>query len=69
MVYISERQQHGLKNWYHLTADTERELFYFARRLQLDIHGGEYSKHGTQPHLDLSEHDRDLAIRYGARAQ
>ncbi len=66
---ISRPICHGRKTWSHLTADSLRELEYYARRLRLEIHGGEYSPHGRTPHLDLDAHDRILALRYGTRME
>jgi hypothetical protein len=44
----------------HLVADTDKELLWMAERLRVPI------RVGKCPHLDLSEHKRELALRYGA---
>lgn len=61
----------GTHTYCHLSADTPRELQDAARRLKLQVHGGDAvapcrSSKGLAQHLDLDLHKRDLAIRYGA---
>ena len=63
MWWIDNLFRSGNKDSCHLTADTARELDRAAERLRAEIHGK-----GLQPkHLDLNQHQRDLAIRYGAQ--
>lgn len=66
-AHLSDAYVHGTKIWYHLTADTPRELILYARRLHCDIHGGEHGGRGQEPHLDLTPHQRVLALRCGAQ--
>ena len=64
---VSQLNQHGTKTWAHLTGN-QVDLETFARRLHLEIHGAGHGK-GREKHLDLTEHERELAIRYGAREE
>ncbi len=49
----------------HLTTDTAGELARAAKRLRAQVH----SKGSQSPHLDLNQHQRNLAIRYGAKSE
>lgn len=63
MTYVDSIHISGTKIYAHAYADTLPELERLAERLgaEVKIEVGDYV-----PHLDLSEHKRDLAIRYGA---
>jgi hypothetical protein len=63
MTYVYPITQHGNKRWSNLTADTDRELQRMAERLHVPVKSGGGEKY---PHLDLDEHKRELALRYGA---
>jgi len=56
----------GNKVYCHLVADNPKELEDAARRLHTEIKGAGNGK-GREPHLDLTEHQRELALRYGAK--
>jgi hypothetical protein len=53
----------GTKVWTVATADDEKELLRMAEKLKVPLKNG---NKGRVPHLDLSEHQRELARRYGA---
>ena len=63
---VSPVIQHGKKRWAHLTGN-QIDLETFARRLRAEIHGDGNGK-GREKHLDLTEHQRELALRYGAES-
>jgi hypothetical protein len=65
---VSNVIQHGTKSWSHLTSDNERELERFAERLRTEVKGEGNGK-GEHRHLDLTIHQRDLALRYGAESE
>lgn len=65
---VSQVIQHGKKTWCHLTSDNERELERFADRLHTEVKGGGNGK-GDHKHLDLTIHQRELALRYGADSE
>ena len=60
--WLSKPKRSGTHEWFHLTADSERELSDAGRRLRAERHG----KGGQEKHLDLSRHQPQLAKRYGA---
>ena len=65
MWFIGNLKRDGDKQWAHLTASDERELARAAERLHAKVRGkGEQRKH-----LDLTEHQAQLARRYGAREE
>ena len=64
MVYVNKLKHQGTKTWCNCYADTPKELEHMARKLQRPIKLGECEKY---PHIDLNRHDRELALRYGAR--
>jgi hypothetical protein len=66
MAKVLQVQRVGDKVYCHLIADDEKELKTYARRLHVEIHGAGNGK-GRAPHLDLTEHQRNLALRYGAQ--
>ena len=63
---VLKLQRVGNKVYCHLVADDEKELQTYSRRLKVPIHGAGNGK-GREPHLDLNEHQRELALRYGAQ--
>ena len=64
---VSPIIQHGNKRWSHLTDDDEDELTDYARRLHTEVKGDGNGK-GEHKHLDLTIHQRDLALKYGAES-
>lgn len=62
-VYVDRLRTQGRKTWCHLWADSEKELFRMAERLRRPVKNSDKDRY---MHLDLNDHDRDLAIRYGA---
>ncbi len=55
----------GSKTNCHLVANDARELARAAKRLRAEVH----AKGGQLPHLDLTPHQRILALRYGAQEE
>lgn len=62
-VYVDLLRTQGKKTWCHLWADSDKELFRMAERLGGKVKIGEKERY---PHLDLTPHGREVAIRYGA---
>ncbi len=65
MWWLSRLLQSGTKTNCHLSADDPRELARAAERLRAQVH----AKGGQLPHLDLNQHQRILAIKYGAQEE
>ncbi len=65
MWWLSQLLKSGMKTNCHLTADDARELVRAAERLRAQVH----AKGNQPPHLDLNQHQRNLALRYGAREE
>lgn len=63
MVEILKIVHSGTKKWAHAIGD-ERELRRLAERLRVEVKAD-----ARGLHLDLSEHQRKLALRYGAKEQ
>ena len=63
-LHLTPIRVKGTKTWCKLFADNERELKDTARRLRLEIKSPE-GFNGC--HLDLTLHQRELAVRLGAR--
>jgi predicted nuclease with TOPRIM domain len=63
MTYVDKLIRSGMKTYCHLTADSYEDLKRMAERLKVKI---KESYKDKEPHLDLTKHQRDLAIRYGA---
>jgi len=63
MTHVDKLKQSGTHCYCHLFADTPQELERMAERLHETV---KCSIHDRVPHLDLSEHKRELALRYGA---
>jgi hypothetical protein len=59
-VNVSPMRTSGTHTWCHLTGE-ESAITYFARRL-----GKTINRDRRGVHLDLTKHERELAIRYGA---
>ena len=70
MIYVDEaiykRSANGRKNYCHMIADSVEELHDNARWLGI----GKHFFHGTAkyPHYDLTEIQRENAIKLGAKA-
>ena len=63
MTKVDYLHSSGSKYYCHLFADTVAELINMARRLKVPVKVGIKE---LRPHLDLTEHQRELAIQYGA---
>ena len=63
MCYVDDLRQFGTKCWCHLTADSLKELLRMAEKLHTIP---KLCGKGLEPHLDLTPHQRKLAIKYGA---
>lgn len=63
MVYVDKLRRSGFKVYCHLTSDNYDELIRMAERLRVQV---KESHKDYEPHLDLNEHKRNLALRYGA---
>ena len=64
-TYIDNLKKSGTHVYCHLTADSDPELQNMARRLNLTVKKGGFK--GKIDHLDLDQHKRKLALRYGAQ--
>ncbi len=60
-IKVTPLKQSGSKTWAHATSDDERALARLAERL-----GTTVKQDGRGQHVDLSQHQRELALRYGA---
>ncbi len=65
MWWLSQFIKSGTKTNCHLVTDDARELARAAERLHAQVH----AKGGQPPHLDLTPHQRILALRYGAQEE
>jgi hypothetical protein len=52
----------GTHKWAHLEATNEEDLSFFAR-----LFGKKIQRDNRGIHLDISEHEREVAIRKGCR--
>jgi hypothetical protein len=66
MAIVSKLHTSGTKTYAHLFG-TLAELAAFARRLKVTFKPG--GGKGRDPHLDLTPHQREIAIRYGAKEE
>lgn len=63
---VLKLQRIGNKVYCHLIGD-DKELETFARRLKVEVRGAGNGK-GQSKHLDLTPHQRELALRYGVES-
>lgn len=61
-TYVSNTKTSGTKQWAHVTADSEKELYRMAERLKVEVHG----KGNQEPHLDVPQNKIGRALKYGA---
>lgn len=61
-MFRLRRKQSGSKDYAVVTADSERELEWLARRLKVPVHG----KGAQEKHLDLKGHKIEVARKLGA---
>lgn len=68
-VYVDSAIWHlAGRRWCHLLADEEAELHRFAWHMGLNRHSYQGPPRTATPHYDLTEFERDKALRLGARA-
>ena len=61
-LMIQPQKESGSKTWYNAVSEDERTLREASRRLSVEL-----KLDGRGYHLDLTEHQAELAVRYGAR--
>lgn len=61
-VVVTARKKSGTHTWAHLEAEDPEDLGFFARLFHKEIHTDSRGHH-----IDVSDHQREVALEKGAR--